>query len=445
MLSQILHLIIILHCLLVWIRRNDAYYILSNLLINLFINQGLSQFNLPVSLPSAPLIGAPAGSGSHHSVNASTTSVNSKCIPGKKSVVGDDGMPVDSAYLGLGCTSGADLYDPDQPLWNNSGLESSNALLSIQSSKIDETELISSEALNSDYPVGTTRTSVNLQGSSSSVWARMNSSRNRFDMKEKTNSMISSFHYPQNQLKEDNDELVGSRSTSCQGKQIIADDTDPKSMETLLKAQAFNMRNIRKPSQKALCTLFVSGIPQRSNKRETLLTHFKKFGEVIDIHIPMNSDRAFVQFSKREEAEAALKSPDAVMGNRFIKLFWANRDCVRNDCTASGNGVIVTPRGQAPAFVPSHPVVTDRRKDIHQTDASKTIFEVPSPSDQPKHIIAGGPKAPPPSQKKYENLEHLKEELRKKQEMLDQKRNEFKRQLSKLEKQVKPNALAFNL
>ncbi|KAK7316464.1 hypothetical protein VNO77_35520 [Canavalia gladiata] len=399
--------------------------------------QSLSQFNLPVSLPSAHLIGAPAGSGSLHSVNASTTSMNNKCTPGKicKSV-GDDGLPLDGAYTGPGCTSGADLYDPDQPLWNDSGLESSNALLTLQSSKIDETEPISNDVPDSDCPVGTARISASSHGASPSVWARIGGSKNRFDMKEKTNSTMGSFHYPENQLKEDNDELVGAHNASCQVKQNITDDADPKALEASLKTQTDSMRNIRKPSQKALRTLFVNGIPQKSNKRESLLAHFKKFGEVIDIYIPLNSERAFVQFSKREEAEAALKAPDAVMGNRFIKLWWANRDSIRNDSTTSGNGVIVTPRGQAPAFVPSHQVVTDRGKDIQQGDASKTIFEVSSPSDQPKPVIADGPKVPPPLQKKLENLEHLKEELRKKQEMLDQKRNEFRRQLNKLEKQT---------
>ncbi|RZC10295.1 Zinc finger CCCH domain-containing protein 41 isoform C [Glycine soja] len=400
--------------------------------------QSLSQFNLPVSLPSAHLIGAPAGSGSLHSVNASTPSVNNKCLPGKisKSVVNDDGLPLDGVYTGPGCTSGADLYDPDQPLWNDCGLESSNALLTLQSSKIDESKPISNDAPDSDCPVGTARTSVSSQGASSSVWARIGSSKNRFDMKEKTNSTTSSFNYPENQLKEDNDELVGAHNASFQVKQNIADDADPKALEASLKAQTDSMRNIRKSSQKAFCTLFVNGIPQKYNKREALLAHFKKFGEVIDIYIPLNSERAFVQFSKREEAEAALKAPDAVMGNRFIKLWWANRDSIRKDSTTSGNGVIVTPRGQAPAFVPSHPVVTDRGKDIHQADASKTMYEVSSPTDQSKPVITDGPKVPPPLQKKLVNLESLKEELRKKQEMLDQKRNEFKRQLNKFEKQA---------
>lgn len=397
----------------------------------LFIIQSLSQFNLPVSLPSAHLIGAPAGSESLHSVNASTTSMNNKCLPGKvpKSVVNDDGLTLDGAFTGpAGCTSGADLYDPDQPLWNDSGLEPSNALLNLQSSKNEETEPILNDAPDGDCPVGAARTSISSQGASSSVWARIGSSKNRFDMKEKTNAAMGSFHYPENQLKEDNDELVGAHNASFQVKQNIADDAEPKALDVSLKAQTDSMRTIRKSSQKALRTLFVNGIPHKSNKREALLAHFKKFGEVIDIYIPLNSERAFVQFSKREEAEAALKAPDAVMGNRFIKLWWANRDSIRSDSTNTGNGMIVTPRGQAPAFVPSHPVVTD---------ASKTTYEVSSPTDQPKPVNTDGLKVPPPLQKKLVNLENLKEELRKKQEMLDQKRNEFKRQLNKFEKQVK--------
>jgi RNA-binding protein 26 len=113
--------------------------------------QSLSQFNLPVSLTSAHLNGAPTGSGSLHSVNTSTASMNNKCKLGiiSKSIVSDVGLPMDGAYPGPGCTSEADLYDPDQPLWNDRGPESSNALLNMQSSKIDDAELMSSDAPNS--------------------------------------------------------------------------------------------------------------------------------------------------------------------------------------------------------------------------------------------------------------------------------------------------------
>lgn len=403
-------------------------------------------------------MGTPAGSGSLHSVSASTTSMNSKGIHGKvgKSGIGDDGLALGGAYPGPGCTSGADLYDPDQPLWNDSGLETSNALLNLQSSKIDEAEPLSSDAPpdrnnvrlsnapDRDCSIGTGRTSFMSQSASSSVWARIGGSKNRSDMKEKIN-MMGSFQYPENKLKEDNDEMTCFNSSSQQGKRVIADDACPKSLGSSLKAQT-DMRNIRKPSQKALRTLFVNGIPQKNNRRDALLSHFQKFGEVIDIHIPLNSERAFVQFSKREEAEAALKAPDAVMGNRFIKLWWANRDSIPDDGISSGNGVIATALGHSSAFAPSHTVATDKGKDIHQATVSKTISDVSPASDQPKPVIANGPKVVPPLQKKLGNLEQLKEELRKKQEMLDQKRNEFRRHLDKLEKQVKPKSpyLIFN-
>ncbi|XP_023735224.1 zinc finger CCCH domain-containing protein 41 isoform X1 [Lactuca sativa] len=170
--------------------------------------------------------------------------------------------------------------------------------------------------------------------------------------------------------------------------------------------------NGRKPSQKAQRTLFLSGIPHQSNKRETLISHFKRFGEVIDIYVPLNSERAFVQFSKREEAEAALMSPDAVMGNRFIKLWWANRDNIP----------------------------FKRKDDSLHNDVNAPVPVSVSDSDHPPKpvaVVANGTKEPsPPLQKKLENLEVLKEELRKKQEMLDQKRNDFRRKLDKLAKQT---------
>ncbi|KEH37854.1 hypothetical protein MTR_2g449970 [Medicago truncatula] len=48
-----------------------------------------------------------------------------------------------------------------------------------------------------------------------------------------------------------------------------------------------------------------------------------------------SSEQAFVQFSKREEAEASLRTPEAVMGNHFIKLWWANRDCIPSENNAT--------------------------------------------------------------------------------------------------------------
>ncbi|XP_042487020.1 zinc finger CCCH domain-containing protein 41-like, partial [Macadamia integrifolia] len=219
-------------------------------------------------------------------------------------------------------------------------------------------------------------------------------------------------------------------------------DNDPKNMNssTTPKPRNDSGRNGGRPLQKALRTLFVNGIPQKSNKREALLSHFQRFGEVIDIYIPLSSERAFVQFSKREEAEAALKDPDAVMGNRFIKLWWANRDSIPDDGINSGNAVSAVSRGVTTASVPSQPSITDGAKENISSaplKVSTSASDVPVPAAvQPKPVVVDGPKAMPPVQKKLENLELLKEELRKKQEMLDRKRDAFRRKLNNLEKQA---------
>lgn len=398
--------------------------------------QSLSQFNLPVSLPSVHLLGTPAGAGPVSSVSASSaTLMNSKGLHGKSSKPGmaDDSLGLNGAFSGSGCVGGTDLYDPDQPLWNNNCPETSNALLTLQSAN-DETHSISNDD-PSDRHNGrlcdNVDNAVGSQGTSSSVWGRIGTSKN----------MGNSSDCLENEAKEEKGALACVQGTLRQGKRIVAEDVGLKAMDSSSKMLGDSTRTNRKPSQKALRTLFVNGIPLKSNKREALLSHFQKFGDVIDIYIPNNSERAFVQFSKREEAEAALRAPDAVMGNRFIKLWWANRDSIPDDGISSSSGAGVTPRGPAAIKVPLHTSAASIGKDINQSATPKSsIFPVSDASlpvtENPKSAVSDSPKAPPPLQKKLESLELLKEELRKKQELLDQKRNDFRRQLQKLEKQA---------
>lgn len=71
-------------------------------------------------------------------------------------------------------------------------------------------------------------------------------------------------------------------------------------------------------------TLFVTGIPEEQNSVSQLLGHFKKFGHVV-IRC-FGGDKAHVLFDSHEEAAKALAAPDALLGNRFIKLFWAREE-----------------------------------------------------------------------------------------------------------------------
>ncbi|KVI09192.1 zinc finger CCCH domain-containing protein 41-like isoform X1 [Cynara cardunculus var. scolymus] len=388
--------------------------------------QSLSQFNLPVSLQNANVPGAPAGPGPLSASGAPTNSLFSgKALHGKTSKrgVAGNGQGLNDAFIDSSASVGADFYDPDQPLWGNDS-QTSPALQQINQSNSKENGPLLDPGPSGNHCVGSLDgsnehvgksggTAMGSQTTSSSVLGRINSTKNRTEMRE---SMVSKAS-PSNLI---HNETTGKQELSNSA-QAVPHHGKHKDVNSSLKMQSGNGKSVHKLSQKAQCTLFVNGIPLQQNRRESLISHFHKFGDVIDIHIPLNSERAFVQFSKREEAEAALTAPDAVMGNRFIKLWWANRDNIPVNKT-SGYPVPIPPRGIAVSSA------------LHNGTIAPASTAVPA-SDQPKPVIAG-PKAPPPSQKKLESLEVLKEELRKKQEMLDQKRNDFRRKLDKLEKQA---------
>ncbi|CAK9176152.1 unnamed protein product [Ilex paraguariensis] len=414
--------------------------------------QSLSQFNLPVSLPSAHMMATPAGLGPLPAISApSSTMMNSKGLHGKSSKPerADDGLDLNGDFGGSAVAGEADFYDPDQPLWTNNRPDTSTAPLVAHMSNVDVTEsLLDTEPFahrrfglcdgsDNEHLVRNAGTALESQSTSLSVWGRIRGAKNRSETKEKMDSTVSSSNYIESEAKEDDEPLHNVLGATRQAKWINEDGIGPQVTDSSLKTQSDTGRNVRKSSQKALRTLFVNGIPQKNNKRESLYSHFCKFGEVIDIYIPSNSERAFVQFSKREEAEAALKAPDAVMGNRFIKLWWANRDSIPDNGMSSSNGLPIN-HGVTAASVPSQLPVGNRGEDNLQPTPSqgRVAQGAVAPVPASGHLKpSNGPQAPP-SQKKLETLELLKEEIRKKQEMLDQKRNDFRQKLNKLEKQA---------
>jgi RNA-binding protein 26 len=196
--------------------------------------------------------------------------------------------------------------------------------------------------------------------------------------------------------------------------------------------------------QRASRTLYICGVPQKDNRPEALFSHFKKFGHVTDIYIPSNSEKAFVQFSKREEAEAALLAPDAVMGNRFIKVLWANRDRFSDEAGPMGyhpkplphiSQASISDKGKGGNLVNSTELGAKGRIRSSSAEAVGPAPKIP-PVNVPKvGVQKSEGELEPAVQKKLESMELL-EELRKKQEILARKRDDFRRQLQMLEKQV---------
>ncbi|KAF5178622.1 Zinc finger ccch domain-containing protein [Thalictrum thalictroides] len=400
--------------------------------------QSLSQFNLPVSLPSAHLLGTSAGAGSLHlGGGPSSLLANPKFLHTKnnKHGIGDDGFgsnKVSSASAGSG---EADLYDPDQPLWNNTHLSSP---------KVDAEPLwngVPSDGCDGELSGRSVASAVGSQSTSSSVWGRIKNSGHKLDATGNFDTTKPSMGTHRKETKDELESRVPGTATH-QRKQFASEDAASKAPSFAANPRQRNetTHNNGRTTLKALRTLFVNGVPLENNKRETLLSHFQKFGKVIDIYIPLNSEKAFVQFSKREEAEAALKAPDAVMGNRFIRLWWANRDSIPDNSLSVGDTVSAPPPVVGASVMPQTSVV-DRGKQSLSSAVPKVSA---APSDVPMStvafpLVANGPKVASVPQKKLGNLEQLKEELRLKQEMLDKKRNDFRRQLDRLEKQAITN------
>ena len=73
-------------------------------------------------------------------------------------------------------------------------------------------------------------------------------------------------------------------------------------------------------------TLEVRKIPASLNTISNLNSHFSKFGTITNLKIGFDNDAeaALVEFSSNAEALAAYRSTEAVLNNRFIKVFWHN-------------------------------------------------------------------------------------------------------------------------
>ncbi|KAG6394248.1 hypothetical protein SASPL_144831 [Salvia splendens] len=391
--------------------------------------QSLSQFNLPVSLPGSQLLGASSAQ--------EALPVNNKVFSAKSSKPGMnvDGYGLNGGVVGgsMAAASTSDVYDPDQPLWENDNPETTAALIALNQANVDETDSFmdmdlpnrhnveSIEGLNDDRPL---RNANNSGSQSTSVWGRITSSKHDSEQENKTVKSLN----------------TDRSNVPNQEKQMNVNGDGSIVKESFGKKQSDFVRDTRIPAQRGLRTLFVNYIPLKDNKKENLLSHFQKFGEIVDIYIPMQTEWAFVQFSKREEAAEALKAPDAVMGNRFIKLWWANRNNIPDDGISGYNAAPITPRRTSHPPISNQFILDKGKENPHpvvgkDSNSNATVGQHPV-SEHPKSAITNGSKAPPLQQTKFESLEILKEELRKKQELLDQKRNEFKRQLDKLQKQA---------
>ncbi|CAG7718477.1 unnamed protein product [Allacma fusca] len=78
----------------------------------------------------------------------------------------------------------------------------------------------------------------------------------------------------------------------------------------------------------ANCSLEVKKIPRELNNIMDLNSHFLRFGKIVNIQINFENDpeAALITFSSPLEANLAYRSTEAVLNNRFIRVFWHNKE-----------------------------------------------------------------------------------------------------------------------
>jgi len=91
--------------------------------------------------------------------------------------------------------------------------------------------------------------------------------------------------------------------------------------------------------------LAIRNVPPECNNITTLNAHFARYGTLQNIQINFEGDpsSALVTFSSNDEANAAFNTPEAVMNNRFIKMFWHMDKRAVSD--KSGNNQVVMVHG----------------------------------------------------------------------------------------------------
>ncbi|XP_030293602.1 RNA-binding protein 27 isoform X2 [Sparus aurata] len=103
--------------------------------------------------------------------------------------------------------------------------------------------------------------------------------------------------------------------------------------------------------------LEVRKVPRELNNITKLNEHFSKFGTIVNIQVVFGGDpeAALIQYTKNEEARRAISSTEAVLNNRFIRVYWhrepgANATGLQQQEQGLGSQAI----GAAPSQGPQH-------------------------------------------------------------------------------------------
>lgn len=161
------------------------------------------------------------------------------------------------------------------------------------------------------------------------------------------------------------------------------------------------------PTHRRNTVLEIRKIPRELNNIMKLSEHFQKFGTITKLQAPFQQDPqgALLEFATYQSATAAYNSPEAILGNRFIKMFWHNPNRNQKN-TQQGNSNLGVNSNQG-ATVGSTEVSQQNEVDLKPKKiASSEELRYRNPKSDPKLV----------QMEKKKQLDKLKIELMKKKQ-----------------------------
>uniref|UniRef100_A0A3Q1G9F4 RNA binding motif protein 27 n=1 Tax=Acanthochromis polyacanthus TaxID=80966 RepID=A0A3Q1G9F4_9TELE len=181
--------------------------------------------------------------------------------------------------------------------------------------------------------------------------------------------------------------------------------------------------------------LEVRKIPRDLNNITKLNEHFSKFGTIVNIQVVFGGDpeAALIQYTKNEEARRAISSIEAVLNNRFIRVYW-HREPGTNTTGQQDQSSGSQAAGSAPSQALQHsnmhkvaPALTNTQKSSYTPTALKS-------SSKSLGKTGKALEAQEALKKKQEALKLQQDMRKKKQEMLKTQIECQKALINRLEK-----------
>ena len=208
----------------------------------------------------------------------------------------------------------------------------------------------------------------------------------------------------------------------------------------------------RRPFDPTNCCLEVKKIPRGLNNISVLNNHFSKFGKIVNLQVSFNGDPegALVTFASHSEAQAAYRSTEAVLNNRFIKVFWHSKESPEKQENVpptskmpvkerlGGRAVLTQSQSSSVAAVPDEAAVKEATE-AKEKEREKAVAAI----RKSQEILAAKEALKKKQEEQKREATKLQVDLqRRKQELLDKQLQQQRVLIERLDKTCKPEERA---